>query len=274
MVEKGLIPLAKLFISSAVGVWDLTRQLNRDRPGICVVVNYHAVTAESLPSFRKQLESFVHSATIISATRSSGLRNGCRYVAITVDDVFMSFVENALPEICDRKFPVTLFPPTGFLGKKSSWTDYGGPNPVGELVVSKARLREIACLPDVELGSHSVNHLDLPRLSAIEAREELRTSKETLEEICQRPVISLSFPYGSFGMRELELAGELGYVFCFNSTPQTLYSKFEPGAIGRVDIQPEEPSLRFKLKTMGAYRWIRQASALKQSVRASTKILR
>lgn len=256
----------KLVISLFVAVFDGV--IRSVRPGQCVVINYHSISHESKSRFGQQLDLLLRLARPIPAGAALPMEKGGRYVAITVDDFFQSFLINGLPELCRRKIPVTLFPPTGFLGQKSSWKDYGGENKVGEEVASADDLKRIAQLDHVDFGSHCVSHPDLTLLSETEARNELRLSKESLEALIGREVTTLSFPYGSYGPRELGLAREAGYTFFFGSTPQTLFARFEGGLVGRVDVQPTDWNIEFRLKVLGAYRWIGRASAWKRKCRA------
>ena len=258
--------LVKLLVSTIVGCGDAVLGLvgGRHLPGSCVVISYHAVSEDSRSRFAQQLDLLLRLAKPIPAGRELHLEKGRRYVAITVDDVFQSFVANGLPELGQRNLPVTLFPPTGYLGLASAWADYGGENKVGEKVASADDLKTIAKLGNVDFGSHSVTHADLALLPEEEARRELRNSKESLEADIGRQVVALSFPYGSWGERELRLAREAGYEFCFDSTPETVFSAFKSGLIGRVDVQPTDSTLEFRLKVCGAYRWVRWASAWKR----------
>jgi len=116
----------------------------------------------------------------------------------------------------------------------------------------------------VDFGSHCVLHPDLPRLSEEEAVRELRESKAALEAMVGRNIVALSFPYGSYGPRELKLAAEAGYEFCFDSTPQSVSSAVRGGLMGRVSVQPTDWDIEFRLKLLGAYRWVRWGSAAKR----------
>jgi peptidoglycan/xylan/chitin deacetylase (PgdA/CDA1 family) len=263
--------LLKLAISLGVALWDnLAGRMpgSRQSAGTCVVVNYHTISNDAKSRFGKQLDLLLRLAEPIPAAKELRLDNGRRHVAITVDDVFQSFVANGLPELCRRNLPVTLFPPTGYLGRKSSWDDYGGENKVGETVVSADDLKAIAIFGNVDFGSHGVMHADLTLLPEAKARQELQDSKNSLEGIVGREITAFSFPYGSHDARELRLAREVGYLFFFDSTPQQMVSKLGPGLIGRVDVQSTDWDIEFRLKICGAYRWVRQASAWKKKARS------
>lgn len=263
--------MTRQIISSVVGAADSVARVVRGSrmAGSCVVINYHSIAAESRAQFGRQLDLLLQWAKPISAVHEQALERGVRYVAITVDDLFCSFVQNGLPELIARKIPVTVFVPTGYLGRKSAWEDYGGENKVGEEVASAEDLRRMSAIETVHFGSHCVSHPDMARLSETDARRELRESKEALEQLTGRKVVGLSFPYGSYGERDMKLAFEAGYQFCFDSTPQSIFSELHGGLIGRVSAQPTDSDFDFRLKVAGAYRWVRWASAWKRKMAGS-----
>jgi len=263
--------LLKLAVSLVVSLWDaLVSRLpgSRQSAGTCVVINYHTIASDAKSRFGRQLDRLLRLAKPVPAGRVLPLENGRRHVVITVDDVFQSFVANGLPELCRRNLPVMLFPPTGYLGRNSAWNDYGGGNKVGEVVASAEDLRRIARMSNVDFGSHGVMHADLVRLPAAKARQELQNSKKELEAIVGREITAFSVPYGSYGTRELQLAKETGYKFVYDSTPQQLFLNMGEGLTGRVDVQPADWNLEFRLKVCGAYRWVRRASAWERKVRS------
>ena len=263
--------LIRLVISLGVALGDaLAGMLSSKRrsAGTCVVITYHTIAHDSKSRFGRQLDMLLRLAIPIPAAKARRLEKGRRYVAITVDDVFQSFVDNGLPELCRRNMPVTLFPPTGYLCRDSSWNDYGGENKVGEAVASADDLKRIAGFGNVDFGSHGVMHADLALLPEAEARQELQNSKMSLEGVVGRKITAFSFPYGSYGPRELRLASEAGYTFLFGSTPQQILSTLDEGLIGRVGVQPTDWAIEFRLKICGAYRWVQRASAWKRKARS------
>jgi peptidoglycan/xylan/chitin deacetylase (PgdA/CDA1 family) len=262
--------LLKLLISLMVaGVDAAVRVLRVNRvPGYCVVINYHTISDEWRPLFARQMDLVKRMTRPVRAAEEAVWENGARCVAVTVDDAFSSFVRNGLPELSHRGIPFTLFVPTGYLGRNSAWDDYGGENRVGEPVATVEDIQRVSRDATASFGSHCVTHPNLVRLSEEDARRELRDSKARLEEIVGREIVALSFPYGSYGLRELKLAAEAGYRFYFDSTPESVASALRGGLIGRVSVQPTDWGIEFRLKLLGAYRWVRRASAWKQRLRS------
>ena len=248
----------------------IRRLLGLRIPGTCVFINYHAVTDGTRDRFASQMAALLRIAvpSSLSEITRQKLVDGVHYVVVTFDDAFCSFSTLALPILSEQCIPVLLFVPTGYLGRESAWFDYGGDNAVGEQVVSLSELTALARNPHVEFGSHSVTHRNLIQLTADEVCNELSNSKAALEDLLEREVNSISFPYGSFSERELDLARKKGYQFCFSVVPQLHSSRIPEGLIGRVSVQPSDWFIEFRLKLIGAYRWLEWASKWKRKVKA------
>jgi peptidoglycan/xylan/chitin deacetylase (PgdA/CDA1 family) len=267
-----LYRLLRLALSAAVFLCDrLSRQwrklVGRPVPGTCVFITYHTIDAVTRESFARQLAMLKRVARVVPSLTKQRLDPGTHSVGITFDDAFRSFAQYALPALAGLELPVILLVPTGYLGRKSAWFDYGGENRVGEDVVSADELKQLVQQFQIDIGSHTVNHPNLVEIGQDKARAELRDSRETLEAMLDRKINTISFPYSSFGERELRLARETGYDFCLGGFPQTLVGSIQPGLVGRVSVQPTDWDIEFKLKVLGAYRWLEWASAWKHKLK-------
>lgn len=81
------------------------------------------------------------------------------------------------------------------------------------LYLSKGDVATIASLGH-EIGSHGHSHAPLASLKDAEAEKELNYSKKKLEEITDKTVLSLSYPYGvegSFSESTQKIAAKIGY---------------------------------------------------------------
>lgn len=261
----------KLLISAAILLYDRTRcriagLTGWESLGSYTVLNYHVLSDSFFAHFLWQMNTLRKLANPISAVRSQNLAPGMAYVAVTFDDAFCSFARNAWPVLRELRIPVTVFVPSGYLGRRSTWVDYGGDNPVGEEVMDSKTLLDIAADELVDVGSHTVTHADLARLPDEEVRQELNASRESLETMLGRRIEAISFPYGSFGDRELLLSKEAGYRYQFSASPERHLPLAHEGLIGRVPLQPWDWPVEFRLKVLGAYRWMATASDLKRKL--------
>ena len=76
-------------------------------------------------------------------------------------------------------------------------------------------IRKIAAHPLVSIGSHTVNHFNLKRLSEERARREMTDVQRILEAELGETPKHMAYPYGyasAVGCREVALAKEAGYV--------------------------------------------------------------
>lgn len=128
-----------------------------------------------------------------------------RLLPLAFDDGFADVYENAFPVLQELGMSATLYPVAGYMGRFSDW------DPVARLHhLSNHQLREIS-QAGIEIGSHTLTHPDLRRLSARAVRKELLESKKILEDICSVPITSISFPYGSWNTKLWLSAQELGF---------------------------------------------------------------
>lgn len=86
-----------------------------------------------------------------------------------------------------------------------------GPLNPAKLYLSPEDLKRLAQSPRVTIGSHTMTHPNLLRLSDKEIIRELSESKELLEEITGSPVLHLSYPNGLGDERIADLARKCGY---------------------------------------------------------------
>ena len=87
----------------------LARLLGFKRPGHAVGIYYHQVLPEDRNRFARQMDHLVRWAVPISADHMQALPSGRRHALVTADDGWLSFIENALPELKARQIPVAIF---------------------------------------------------------------------------------------------------------------------------------------------------------------------
>ncbi len=117
-----------------------------------------------------------------------------RSVALTFDDGFANFYEEAMPTLVRRGFTATVFVISGHVGGRNDWEQ--PPERLGSrAMLDWSQIVETAAA-GIEIGAHTRRHRDLRRLSTPEAKEEICGSRAEIEDRLGQPVESFAYPYG------------------------------------------------------------------------------
>jgi peptidoglycan/xylan/chitin deacetylase (PgdA/CDA1 family) len=189
------------------------------------VIMYHRFGDGRYPSTNIELAQFeAHLAELaegpytvlplpeIVAALKSGSPLPAHAVAITIDDAYLSFWEEAVPRLRARGFPFTLF-------VASAPVDRGTDG-----FMSWEQLRELAQLDLATLGSQTHSHPQMPELSRAENLRELARARELFERRLDQAPELLAYPYGAYSQAVQAAAREAGFVAGFGQ---------HSGAIGR-----------------------------------------
>lgn len=170
--------------------------------------------------------------------------------ALTFDD---GSLDNAilLPSLLrSLRVPATLYVCPGLLGERHPWVSPAA----GMRLMDLDELRAVAELPFIEIGSHTNLHCDMARIDDPGvAYGELRSSKLTLEEMIDKPVMSFAYPYGRYSAVCPAAADRAGYLTAATCGHQGGWVPYE---LQRQLVGPGEMSLRFELKSRGVFRAI------------------
>jgi len=118
-----------------------------------------------------------------------------RRIVITFDDAFKNFYEYALQILKDFTFPCTVFVPAGYIGKTNEW-DLPNPEILQRPIMDEDDIKTINEEDIVNIGSHSVEHLDMNKLDKDKAHNQAIESRNKLQELTGKPVTSFAYPFG------------------------------------------------------------------------------
>ena len=232
-----------------------------------VILYYHGVASTKRANFAQQLASLENRAEIVPADFAGNGKTRRRRVAITFDDGLTSVVENAVPELLKRQMPFTIFFPTGSLGRTPSWETEAA-HDSQDPVMGSELLRELPA-GLVTIGSHSVSHPHLTRITIDDARREIAESKSFLEHLTGQEVSLFAFPYGDLNDEVVDLCREAGFRHAYSIQPRIVNTLRSDFLRGRVSVNPDDGPIEFYLKASGAYAWLAVLASFRRRGRST-----
>ncbi|MEU5553556.1 polysaccharide deacetylase family protein [Micromonospora sp. NPDC047793] len=129
-------------------------------------------------------------------------------VALTFDDGYANFLTAGLPALTAAGASATLYPAVGSLGGNADWlgrqADAFGP------LLTWEQLRDVA-EAGVEIGNHGLIHHPLDVLPRGRLEQEIRDSRDRLEQELSRPIRSFCYPHGYHNPQVQELVRAYGH---------------------------------------------------------------
>jgi|GEM_PF-2129079 len=151
-------------------------------------------------------------------------------IVITFDDGYIDNYTAALPILQFYGHKATFFIITGMVGKNMmNWEQING-------LVRQGN----------SIGSHTVRHLDLRTLSAVQQESELGNSKYDLENHLGTTIKAFCFPSGRYNGNTLSILSKSGYKVAFTTQPGVVRLKDNPMTLKRVRIPGGIPIEQFQ----------------------------
>lgn len=119
-------------------------------------------------------------------------------IILTFDDGYQNFYDNAYPEIVKRDMKAVVFVITGFINKSGYMTQ--------DQIKTAAN-------KGIEIGDHTINHIDLSKASYDKAELEISNSKKTLESILETKIVSFCYPAGKYSADTENIVENAGLDF-------------------------------------------------------------
>lgn len=152
-----------------------------------------------------------------------GKRLGPKPILITFDDGYSDVFHKALPVLKRLDMRATAYVISGRTLRSDT------------VFLTWHLLRALE-RDGVEIGSHTVGHLDLTSLSDGEALRELVHSRRAFERRLGHPVQWLAYPFGAYDSRIERLARQAGYVLAVTTEHGVAQSAQRPLALSRLRI--------------------------------------
>jgi peptidoglycan/xylan/chitin deacetylase (PgdA/CDA1 family) len=174
-------------------------------------------------------------------------------VRATFDDAYRS-AAGVLPALRELGVPSQLFVCTRYArdGAPLAIAELQGDEPA-ELATMDWDTLRLHAEEGVAIGSHTVSHPHLPRLSDTELRRELSDSKAEIEAQLGRACTELAYPYGEHNERVRAAARAAGYDCAFSLWGGR---RGDPYAVRRLDLYRRHTPLRALLMTTPLHRLV------------------
>ncbi len=101
-------------------------------------------------------------------------------------------------------------------------------------------VRQLAAVPGITIGCHTVHHLCLPLQPLEVQRLEMATARGALEALLRRPVTDFAYPYGWVSPVTASTAREVGFRCAVTARAGPVLAGADPFALPRCEVRAEE----------------------------------
>jgi peptidoglycan/xylan/chitin deacetylase (PgdA/CDA1 family) len=183
-------------------------------------------------------------------------------VSLTFDDGLVDNLEELVPILAAEEISATVFVVAGWLGKPYPWAPW----------TRILNASEVRALHDegVEIGSHTLHHVDLTTLSHEGAREELEASRLRLEELIAATVGSVAYPFGAVNDDTIDACRDAGFAGGCRTSGNGGWD--DPLNLPRQDMDNRCSMLGFRLKRDDRYERLMRLAPARATRRLSRRI--
>ena len=170
-------------------------------------------------------------------------------LSITFDDGYTDALTVIAPLLCARKIPFHVFVSSARM------------NGTDRKYLSPSQVVELSNMPGVSIGAHGATHRSLTSLSSLssvsssELAAELQASKVDLEAVLQKPVTTMSYPYGHVDESVRKAAHNAGFTFAATSKWGFNESASDPLLQRRIDMWSGDSKRTVENKILGHWNW-------------------
>lgn len=170
-----------------------------------------------------------------------------KVIGITFDDGYQNVLHNALPVLQALGFTSTNYIVSNHLSGDNFWDHHKGiPR---SALMSEAELHQWLAAGQ-EIGSHTMDHVHLPEISAAQAQQQIQQSKIDLENRFQVEVTAFCYPYGHYNATIQQWTQNSGYTNATTTARGLALNTDNPFELPRVTVSRSTHLLRFLQKCL------------------------
>lgn len=155
-------------------------------------------------------------------------------VVITFDDGYEDNYKYAYPILKKYHFTATIFVVVNSVGKTNFFDVRRGVQPVNKML-TWAEIKELDA-NGITIGAHTMNHPHLAKIKPYQAEREIIESKKALEKALGKPVLTFSYPYGSYNKTVEDFVKKAGFKVAVTTKQGINFSNADPYALKRIRI--------------------------------------
>ena len=164
-------------------------------------------------------------------------------ISITFDDGYTDALTVIAPILCTRQIPFHVFVSAARM------------NGSDRKYLSPAQVVELSNMPGVTIGAHGATHRSLTSLTSSELAAELQASKVDLEAVLQKPVTTMSYPFGHVDESVRKAAHDAGFTFAATSKCGFNEASSDPLLQRRIDMWSGDSKRTVENKIQGHWNW-------------------
>lgn len=220
----------------------------RRRRGDVVILIYHRVghgggEIELAPeTFERQLQVLSERERVLPMECAVSDAEGG--VVVTFDDGYRDFYDVALPLLLRYRVPACLYLTTGLVHGQN-----GLDSPLPRLTWSQAQ--EAVSTGLVTVGAHTHRHRDLSRADESDAEDEMRRSKELIEDRLGVACRHFAYPFATGSPAAERVARRLFATAALYAWRTNRRGRIDGHRLGRTPVLASDGNLFFRAKTLG-----------------------
>lgn len=165
-------------------------------------------------------------------------------VILTFDDGYLDNYTGAYLPLLERNMTATWYIVSQLIGSQADWLK----NVSAEAAMLDTKQLIEMAQSGMEIGSHTLNHADLSKVSAASKKNEIVDSKKQLEDLLSLSVKSFAYPYGQYDNSSLEYVQQAGYQFACTVRPGWFNNEKNPLLLRRICINLDDSLSTFARK--------------------------
>ena len=128
-----------------------------------------------------------------------------KFVVITFDDGYEDNYQNALPILEKHNIPFCIFITKNYI--EQGYPPYK--------MLSEKQIKELSLHPLCTIGSHTISHPMLSKLTEQQQEDEITGCKQWLENLLNKKIDIFAFPFGSYNKSTLLILQKSGITLSF-----------------------------------------------------------